>query len=158
MMNAMRSGFLFIIFLISAGIGFYACNSSSDGKQMLSSGLVTNPNTANGKVDQSMLPVITFTEVEHDFGLIMEGETVSYNFKFRNTGKSDLVITEVSTSCGCTVPSYPKNAIRPGEEGIVKVAFNSRGKRGYQTKSVVVLANTQPNATQLRIKAQIAKQ
>jgi hypothetical protein len=88
----------------------------------------------------------------------MEGETVSFDFKFRNTGKTDLVITEVSSSCGCTVPSYPKTAIRPGQEGSIKVAFNSRGKKGYQTKSVVVLANTQPNATQLRIKAQIAKQ
>jgi hypothetical protein len=156
-MIAMKSQILFYIILILAGAGITGCNSAPDEKQMLSTGLVTNPNSASGKTDPSMLPVITFTEVEHDFGSIVEGETVSYNFKFKNTGKSDLVITEVSTSCGCTVPSYPKTAIRPGDEGFIKVAFNSRGKRGLQTKSVVVLANTQPNATQLRIKAQVTK-
>jgi hypothetical protein len=157
-MNEMRHKFVLIIFMALAFAGMTGCNSNTDEKEMLSTGLVTNPNTANGKADASQLPVITFTEVEHDFGIIMEGETVSFDFKFKNTGKTDLVITEVSSSCGCTVPSYPKTAIRPGQEGSVKVAFNSRGKKGYQTKSVVVLANTQPNATQLRIKAQIAKQ
>jgi hypothetical protein len=65
------------------------------------------------------------------------------------------VIADVSTSCGCTVPSFPKTPVRPGEENIIKVAFNSTGKRGYQSKNIVVVANTQPNTTLLRIKAQV---
>ena len=113
-MNAMKPQILFYILMILALAGITGCNSAPDEKQMLSSGLVTNPNSASGKTDPSMLPVITFTEVEHDFGSIVEGETVSFNFKFKNTGKSDLVITEVSTSCGCTVPSYPKNRYQAG--------------------------------------------
>lgn len=133
-----------------------ACNSASqDQDQLLDSSVVSNPNSASGDKNQDMLPAITFEENEHNFGRIIEGETVSFNFKFTNTGKRDLVIAEVSTSCGCTVPSYPKSAIRPGESGIVKIAFNSQGRKGFQTKTIIVVANTQPNVTQLKIKAQV---
>jgi len=66
-----------------------------------------------------------------------------------------LVIADVSTSCGCTVASYPRTAIQPGEAGSVSISFNSKGRRGYQTKTIVVVANTQPNVTQLKIKAQV---
>ena len=69
----------------------------------------------------------------------------------------DLVIADVSASCGCTVPSFPKTAIRPGEEGVVKVSFDSRGRKGFQSKSLLVVANTQPNVTQLKIRAEVVK-
>lgn len=133
-----------------------SCNGGSNpGEQYLPADVVTNPNTAEGNSNTGKLPVLTFEEMEHDFGKIIEGESVSYNFKFKNTGKTDLVIADVSTSCGCTVPSYPKTAIRPGDEGVLKIAFNSQGRRGFQTKNIVVVANTQPNITNLRIKAQV---
>ena len=99
--------------------------------------------------------MITFEETEHDFGKIIEGETVNFSFRFTNTGKSDLLLAEVTSSCGCTVPSYPKMPIRPGEQGEVKVAFNSNGRKGFQSKTVLVASNTQPNTTLLRIKAQV---
>lgn len=142
-----------IVFLLLALSG---CNTGGQsGQETISADLVNNPNSASGKADKGSLPVIQFDETEHDFGRIIEGESVSYNFNFKNTGKSDLIIAEVSTSCGCTVPSYPKTPIRPGESGTVKVAFNSNGKRGYQSKSVLVVSNTQPNTTEIRIKAQV---
>ena len=120
---------------------------------MISADVVNNPNTANGKTDKSNLPAIQFVEEVHDFGKIYEGETVSYSFKFRNTGKTDLIIADVSTSCGCTVPSFPKTPIHPGKEGAIKVSFNSAGKRGYQSKNIVVVSNSQPNTAMVRIKA-----
>ncbi len=135
---------------------FTSCQSDKGKAEgFLPGDLVSNPNTAEGKGDLSKLPVITFEQKEHDFGKIMQGESVSYEFAFTNTGKSDLVISDVSTSCGCTVPSFPRTPIRPGGSGKVKVMFNSRGKHGLQTKNVVVVANTQPNVTQLKIKAQV---
>lgn len=142
--------------VILAGIAISGCRQGT-GKngESLPGDVVTNPNTADGKTDLSKLPAITFEVKEHDFGKIIEGESVSYEFAFTNTGKTDLVIADVSTSCGCTVPSYPKTAIRPGQGGSVKVAFNSRGRRGMQTKNIVVVSNTQPNVTQLKIKAQV---
>ncbi len=140
------------MFLILLG----GCNSNSQNQdQLLNSDVVNNPNSATKGGDRSLLPIITFEETEHDFGRIIEGETVSFNFTFTNTGKRDLVIADVSTSCGCTVPSYSKTAIRPRESGTIKIAFNSKGRRGFQTKTIVVVANTQPNVTQLKIKSQV---
>jgi hypothetical protein len=140
-------------FLVLALIFLFSCGSGDQG--LLSSDVVNNPNSAKGKSDLSSLPSIKFEEEVHDFGKIIEGETVSYSFKFTNTGKSDLIIADVSTSCGCTVPSFPKTPIRPGEKEMIKISFNSAGKRGFQTKNIVVVANTQPNSTIVRIKAQV---
>jgi hypothetical protein len=140
-----------ILFLILAFL--FSCRSGENG--LLSTDIVNNPNSAKGKADLSSLPVIKFEEEVHDFGKIIEGETVSYSFKFTNAGKSDLLIADVTTSCGCAVPSFPKMPIRPGEQGVIKIAFSSAGKRGYQAKNIVVVANTQPNSTMIRIKAQV---
>ena len=151
----MKSRFFSAGVLLIIMIFFVSCHSrDKEGSLKIPASVVTNPNSASGKPDGD-LPALSFESVEHDFGKIIEGESVSCEFKFTNTGKADLVISDVSTSCGCTVPSYPKTAIRPGGTGIIKVAFNSRGKRGTQSKTVVVVANTQPNTTQLRIKAKV---
>jgi len=147
----------FVIFiLLIAQLSLSGCNSGGQNQQdPISTDLVNNPNSASGVHGKASLPIIQFEELEHDFGRIIEGETVSYPFHFKNTGKSDLILAEVTSSCGCTVPSYPKTPIRPGESGIVKVAFNSNGRRGFQSKNIVVASNTQPNSTILRIKAQV---
>jgi hypothetical protein len=144
------------LFMVLAIILITGCNQGGpDGQGTLSTDVVNNPNSADGNADKGSLPVIQFDDSEHDFGRIIEGETVSYTFNFTNTGKSDLILAEVTTSCGCTVPSYPKTPIRPGEKGTIKVAFNSNGKRGFQNKNIVVVSNTQPNTTVIRIKAQV---
>jgi hypothetical protein len=98
-------------------------------------------------------PVMTFEEEEFDFGNIAKGTHVEHVFKFTNTGKAPLVITNASSSCGCTIPSYPQNeSIAPGETGEMTVKFDGSGQ-GQVTKTVTVTANTE-NATQnLRIKA-----
>ena len=144
--------FLFLFFCLSLMV-LFSCGSGDQG--VLSSDVVNNPNSAKEKSDLSSLPFIKFEEEVHDFGKIIEGETVSFSFKFTNTGKSDLVIADVSTSCGCAVPSFPKTPVRPGEKEMIKISFNSAGKRGFQTKNIVVVANTQPNVTVVRIKAQV---
>jgi hypothetical protein len=146
---------LYLILAVLAISLITACNSSGHKEEKISSDLVNNPNTANGNSKSGTLPAFKFEEIEHDFGKIIQGESVSYEFKFTNTGKSDLIIVDVSTSCGCTVPSFPRTPIRAGETGIIKVSFNSAGKFGFQAKNVLVVANTQPNTTLLRIKAQI---
>lgn len=144
-----------LLFFISV-FTFSGCRSNSGREDAeIPADIVQNPNSANGNSDKSSLPVITFTEMEHDFGRILEGETVSYEFSFSNTGKSDLLLAEVTSSCGCTIPSYSKAPIRPNDKGSIRVTFNSQGKRGYQTKSILVVSNTQPNTVILRIKAQV---
>ncbi len=152
----MNARMLALFISLIAMVTISGCKSGGqNGQESLPADLVNNPNSANGTSGKGSLPVILFDETEHDFGRIIEGETVSYAFNFTNTGKSDLIIAEVSTSCGCTVPSYPKTPIRPGGKGTVKVAFNSNGKRGFQSKNVIVASNTQPNTSVIRIKAQV---
>ena len=83
-----------------------------------------------------------FVDSTFDFGNINEGEKVKHDFKFTNTGKNDLLIVKGYGSCGCTVPIFPKEPIKPGESGIITVQFNSKGKKDHQKKKVVLEANT----------------
>ncbi len=88
----------------------------------------------------------------HDFGQITEGDTVEYLYKFVNKGEMPLVINNITASCGCTTPEWPREPLAPGEESAVRVRFNSRGKQGEQHKTVTVYANTQPAMTDVEFK------
>jgi CRISPR/Cas system-associated protein Cas5 (RAMP superfamily) len=101
------------------------------------------------------LPVITFENVEYDFGKITQGEVVSVDFHFRNTGKTNLIISGASGSCGCTVPKWPKEPIAPNKTGVIQVVFDSEGKRGYQEKTITVATNCEPATILLKIKGEI---
>lgn len=103
-------------------------------------------------------PVMTFSGTVHDFGKRVQDEVVKYSFRFKNTGKSDLKIARISTSCGCTVGKYPHESVKPGEEDSIEVIFNSAYKMGYQNKSIILPANTKPERTVLRIKASVVPQ
>lgn len=96
---------------------------------------------------------LTFEESEFDFGNIAKGAEQEHLFKFTNTGDGPLVITNATSTCGCTVPTYPKNeTIAPGESGEMLVKFNGAGQ-GQVTKTVTVTANTEKGTEQIRIKA-----
>ncbi len=84
---------------------------------------------------------ISFDNKVHEYGMIMQGDKVSHKFSFTNTGSADLVISDVSASCGCTKPSYPFIPIAPGEKGYIGVNFDSKGKLGRQKPSVTVVSN-----------------
>jgi len=101
------------------------------------------------------LPVMTFTEKEHDFGVINEGDVVEHKFAFTNTGKAPLVIVSAKGSCGCTVPEWPKEPIAPGASAEMLVKFNSNGKPNLQNKQVTITANTEAGKEILKIKANV---
>jgi hypothetical protein len=128
---------------------------SGHNSKKLPADIVHNPISAKEAPDTESLPMLTFDQEEHDFGKIIQGEVVTYGFKFRNTGEGDLVISKVSSSCGCTVTKYTEGIIRPGNKGVVEVTFNSEGRKGFQSKTINVISNTQPNTTTIRIKAQV---
>lgn len=97
-----------------------------------------------------------FDNMTHEFGTIDEGESVKHSFKFKNTGKAPLVITDARGSCGCTVPQWPKEPIPAGGEGSIDIVFNSKGKKGAQNKTVTITANTWPNPrTVLNVKGEV---
>lgn len=150
----MKKSFL-IALAIASGVYFVACKNGND--RVKASDIVTNPQTADGSADLADLPAFEFETETHDFGKLREGEHVSYIFKFKNSGKRDLIISNQKTTCGCTVADYPKEPVKPGESGQITVAFNSEGKVGMNTKTVTLTANTQPNTKVLTIKAEVIK-
>jgi hypothetical protein len=120
--------------LIAAGLLFTACNSNQTGDSA----------TASSSTNAANAPVMKFEKETHDFGKIRSGEKVSSDFKFTNTGKSPLIITDAIATCGCTKPEWPKGPVKPGESGKIHVVFNSASKMGLQDKMITITANTNP--------------
>jgi len=132
----------------------YSCQSSQNE---VNSDLINNPLSANNSSDTSILPKFKWREEVYDFGVIIQGEKVSHTFVFKNVGKSNLIISSVYASCGCTVAKYDKKPIAPGEEGSIEVVFDSAGRNGIQNKTITVVANTQPNKVELHITAEVVQ-
>lgn len=167
---------LFFYLLMVSGFIFYSCNQGGGGGEEGSTEGTTTEETMTETPDDQMStdmiqnestdaeemeePVggnakMEFEAYDWDFGKITQGEKVEHTFKFTNTGTEPLVISDAKGSCGCTVPSYPKEPIPPGESSEIRVAFNSKGKKGVQRKSVNITANTTPNRTTLNITSEV---
>jgi hypothetical protein len=103
--------------------------------------------------------VIQFDRTVHDFGTVTEGEIIETMFTVTNVGQSALVITDAKTTCGCTVPSWPKDKpVLPGETTEIKVKFNTSGKGGgKQSKNVTLFTNTSIGREVLNIKGIVNK-
>jgi len=104
--------------------------------------------------DKALKDSANFTTVEwldstyKDLGKVKEGQQVEVSFRFKNTGTKNLVIDDVTASCGCTVPEKPQEPITPGQEGMIKAKFDSKGKPvGEARKEVYVTANTTPSTS-----------
>jgi hypothetical protein len=95
-------------------------------------------------------PRIEFDEEAHDWGRLLEGEKTTHSFHFRNAGTKPLRIFDVTTTCGCTAALASDSLVMPGEEGSVKVTFDSRGRMGHQSKHVNVRTND-PEHTTVRL-------
>ena len=143
-----------ILCMLVSFVVFTACQEGAAKKVTNTS--TTNATQATPATATADGPVMTFDKTSHDFGTISEGETVTTEFSFTNTGKADLIIVDARGSCGCTVPKYPKNvAIKPGESETITVSFDSSNKPGVQQKSVTLSANTSSGREMLRIKANV---
>ena len=126
-----------------------ACGNQTDSGH-LSTDLVTSPKSASESSDKQA--AIKFDKEEHDFGTLLQGEVVSYAFRFTNTGNAPLLISSVGSSCGCTVGDYPRDPIAPGKSASIKVTYNSAGHHGFQSRVLTVMSNTIPAKTVLIIK------
>lgn len=115
----------------------------------------TPPKAVEPPVPTGPTTTMSFTESEFDFGIVDAGEKVKHVYKFKNTGKEPLIISNAKGSCGCTVPSWPKEPIAVGSTGEIEVVYDSKGKKGKQSKRVTITANTDPVQTFLTIKGEV---
>jgi hypothetical protein len=117
---------------------------------------INNPSTASDPTAQpGEFPVMTFKNDYYDFGDIVEGQVVETTYEFTNTGKADLLINRCDATCGCTVPNWPKEPIKPGKSGKIKIEFNSSGKSGINNKIVTVVSNTKEGKAELKFRANV---
>lgn len=114
--------------------------------------IIRNPVSAEEEIDPDFVPKITFKKVLHDFGEMKEGDKKEYTFEFTNTGEVPLLISDARSTCGCTVPKFTKNYVKPGKSGKINVAFDSHNLIGTQTKPITIIANTYPRETVIHIK------
>ena len=96
---------------------------------------------------------IKFDETVHNFGKFSEkNPIVTHTFTFTNIGETPLIINQAAASCGCTVPEYTKDPIKPGEKGSIKVTYNGTGKfPGHFKKSITVMTNGAVEMTRIYI-------
>lgn len=155
--------------VLSAVLALGACDQKSDQEAKIqaleekiaklessTTSAVTPVNVQSTQpADPSSLGQFEFAEMEYDFGTIREGEVVEHEFNFTNNGQAPLVISNITASCGCTSPNWTKTPVNPGEQGFVKVVFNSTAKSGSQAPTVTIQANTSPTVTRLRMKGNV---
>jgi len=136
---------LFIVAI--AAVSLAACQQSktttvtTDSTVTESQSVVASPDAA----------VISFEQGMYNFGKIVQGEKVNHEYKFTNTGKSPLIVTNATATCGCTIPEVPKEPVKPGDNGVIKVVFNSAGKMGMQDKVITITSNGNPSTTEVHL-------
>lgn len=142
-----------ILVITIAGVLFSCGNNtkSSDANIIESSSTADNPGGQGGE------PVMTFDHDMWDFGNMTEGEVVEHDYTFKNTGGRPLLISDVQATCGCTIPEWPREPIRPGQEGKIKIQFNSAGKSENIDKHVTIFSNAKDVKKELNFKAYVKK-
>ena len=143
-----------VLFIAILSIAFIACKDNASSKIKAENIEVAKERDAKIALGSAE---IEFDQKVYDFGTIKEGEVVNGVFEIKNTGKTDLVITSAKATCGCTVPEWPKEAIKPGETSELKFTFNSKGRSGKQTKSITLKTNTEKVTETLRISGMVEK-
>lgn len=133
-------------------VAFTSCKEDAASKVKSENVAVAAERDANA----GDFPVLNLDKTEHDFGKIMDGTPVETVFKYTNTGNSMLVVSNIKSTCGCTVPSNYTKEVAPGETGEFTVKFNGKGS-GKISKSLTITANTEKGTQIVKIGAMIEK-
>jgi hypothetical protein len=149
--------YVIIIFLMSCGASNEPTVPTASVADLSSDGIIRFPVSGDGTADTANLPKFRFSESSFNFGTVDEGAIVSHRFSFQNVGKEPLIIQRGTSTCGCTVPEFPKSPIAPGDTSSVKVVFNTDNKSGEQKKPVTLTANTYPSQTVLSLEGIVDK-
>lgn len=148
-----------IVFLLGCKVEFDGLNTKEHLTEIPShfgnAGIIRFPISSDGLIDTNQLGKIKFEEYSFDFGKVKSGTKVIHTYDFKNIGGTSLIISNANANCGCTVPYFPKEPILPGENGTIKVIFDTQGRFGFQTKKINVFANTYPSQNILELTGQI---
>jgi hypothetical protein len=98
---------------------------------------------------------VQVSQTTYTFDTATEGQKIEHNFSFKNTGNKPLVVIKATASCGCTIADKPEQPILPGDTGLIKVIFNSTGKRGHNHKTITVESNAYPSFPQLILTGEV---
>jgi len=99
-------------------------------------------------------PIIKFNNLIHDYGTIYQGADGSCEFRFTNEVDDPLIISAVRSSCGCTIPRYPKDPILPGQTNVIKVTYDTK-RMGTISKNITVTSNASDPTIVLSIKGNV---
>lgn len=97
---------------------------------------------------------MAFEKLSHDYGSIVYAANGGYDFKFKNNSQKPIVVTNVKSSCGCTVPSWPKEPIQPGESGKITVKYNTK-LAGTFNKSIQVFSTADNSPVKLSVRGKV---
>ncbi len=117
---------------------------------------VSAQGTKKEKQEDPNAPKFEFVKEVIDYGKIPHKADGVRVFKFKNVGKSPLIIERIKSSCGCTVPSKPKDPIMPGKEGEIRVKYATNRIGGFN-KTITVYSNATEHVKRLRIKGIVLK-
>lgn len=115
---------------------------------------VAQKDTTSKNIKKVKTPEITFENLVYDYGQIHQGDNGECEFVFKNTGKADLILTNCRASCGCTVPTWPKDPIAPGKKAIIKVKYNTQ-RIGEINKNITVESNAVNDRVMLKITGKV---
>ncbi len=105
--------------------------------------------------DTTKFARLQFESTAYDFKELNQGEKMTHTFEFENTGSIPLIINNVLTTCGCTAPEWPKEPVKPGAKGQIKVVFDSSSKIGRQNKVITIRSNAKSGDVRLRISGMV---
>lgn len=133
------------------------CVPTGEGTGIIENSGIMPPNP--DVIDELPTTEVVVNKEMHDFGKVKKGEKLEYEFEITNIGKHDLIIEFASGSCGCTVPTYPEEPIKPGASAKIKVVYDTSDKKpGQDEQEVQIIANTEPIVTLMGIKAEIVEE
>lgn len=144
---------LFFVVIVSASL--LACNTAD--KKASEGPALTQEDKSKASRDSANYTEIQWLDSSFvDLGKVKEGQVVEVKYRFKNSGTKNLIIANVSASCGCTVPEKPEKPYAPGEEGVIRAKFDSKGRpHGEARKSVYVEANTPTRNYELSFRVEI---
>ncbi len=114
-------------------------------------------NQIKGQDTDKNAPVAEFDKKVHNYGTIERGSDGTCEFTFKNTGKEPLVLSNVRSSCGCTTPNWTREPVKKGDEGTIKVRYNTRIVGSFN-KSITIYSNASNNPVRLSIRGKVVKE